>query len=166
MYGLKTVPFLDLVFERAQPGDQAHDALNSACMQRHSWWLWAAAVLSAGLLELPFPLAGPMPPWRSVFAWFGLVPLLWAVQHWSVVAGRRPLRHAFLLAYLCGFLWYCGNCYWVYHTMLMYGDLSRVVSALLLVLFSAVLGLYFGFFGLLVALVRRATGSAGLALAA
>jgi apolipoprotein N-acyltransferase len=31
------------------------------------------------LLELPFPLAGPMAPWRSVFAWFGLVPLLWAL---------------------------------------------------------------------------------------
>jgi len=28
--------------------------------------LWAAAGLSAGLLELPFPLAGPMPPPRSI----------------------------------------------------------------------------------------------------
>jgi hypothetical protein len=37
-----------------------------------NWMLWAAAVISAGLLELPFPLAGPMPPWRSIFAWFGL----------------------------------------------------------------------------------------------
>ena len=43
------------------------------------WRAWAAAGLSAGLLELPFPFAGPMPPWRSVFAWFALVPLLWAV---------------------------------------------------------------------------------------
>jgi apolipoprotein N-acyltransferase len=39
-------------------------------MHRHSWTLWAATGLSAGLLELPFPLAGPMLPWRSVFAWF------------------------------------------------------------------------------------------------
>ena len=79
-------------------------------MQRQTWKLWAAAALSAGLLELPFPLAGPMPPWRSVFAWFGLAPLLWAVLHPSVAEGKRPLRRAFLIAYLCGFLWYCGNC--------------------------------------------------------
>lgn len=135
-------------------------------MQRHSWKLWAAAIASAALLELPFPLAGPMPPWRSVFAWWGLVPLLWAALHPMVAEGRHPLRRAFLLAYLCGFLWYCGNCYWVYHTMLMYGDLGPVTAALLLVLFSAVLGLYFGVFGLCVAVVRRATGTAWPALVA
>jgi apolipoprotein N-acyltransferase len=116
---------------------------------------WAAAVLSAALLELPFPIAGPMPPWRPVFAWFGLVPLLWALLRPPVFATRRPLRRAFLLGYLCGFLWFCGNCYWVYNTMLLYGDLGRPVSAMLLVLFSAVLGLYFGLFGLGLQLVRR-----------
>ncbi len=135
-------------------------------MQRHSWRLWAAAAVSAGLLELPFPLAGPMPPWRSVFAWFGLVPLLWAVLHPSVAGARRPLRRAFFLAYLCGFLWYGGNCYWVYHTMRMYGDIGPVVAALLLVLFSLVLGLYFGLFGLCLGLVRRATGKVWPALVA
>jgi apolipoprotein N-acyltransferase len=135
-------------------------------MQRHGWRLWAAAALSAGLLELPFPLAGPMPPWRSLFAWFGLVPLLWAVLHPFVAGGRRPLGRAFLLAYLCGFLWYCGNCYWVYHTMLMYGDFGPMVAALLLMLFSLVLGLYFGCFGLCLALVRRATGKTWPALTA
>jgi apolipoprotein N-acyltransferase len=140
------------------------------CMQRHSLkiWarLWVAAVVSAGLLELPFPLAGPMPPWRVVFAWFGLAPLLWAVLHPVVASSRRPLRNSFLIAYLCGFLWYCGNCYWIYNTMLLYGDLSPVVAVLLLVGFSLVLGLYFGLFGLFLALVRRATGSAKWALAA
>ena len=48
-------------------------------MRWNSMRMWAAAVLSAALLELPFPIAGPMPPWRSIFAWFGLVPLLWAI---------------------------------------------------------------------------------------
>ncbi|HUH64420.1 MAG TPA: apolipoprotein N-acyltransferase [Terracidiphilus sp.] len=135
-------------------------------MQRHSWRLWAAAVLSAGLLELPFPLAGPMPPWRSIFAWFGLVPLLWALLHPSVAGGRKPLRRAFLISYLCGFLWYCGNCYWVYHTMLMYGDLGPLTAALLLVLFSLVLGLYFGFFALCLALISRAKGTMWALIAA
>ncbi|MGH9606514.1 MAG: apolipoprotein N-acyltransferase [Terracidiphilus sp.] len=127
---------------------------------------WAAAILAAGLLELPFPLAGPLPPWRSIFAWFGLVPLLWAILSPAAVAARHPLRRAFLLAYLCGVLWYIGNCYWIYNTMLMYGDLPRWVAALLLLGFSMVLGLYFAIFGWAVMLVRRKTGSARLALAA
>ena len=145
-------------------------------MQRPSWnlgaWkLWAAAGLSAGLLELPFPLAGPLPVWRSVFAWFGLVPLLWAVlspacASPSCLDGPRPLRRGFLLAYLCGVLWYMGNCYWVRDVMLRYGDMPPLAPTLLLVGYSLVLGLYFGLFGLGVALVRRATGSTRLALAA
>jgi apolipoprotein N-acyltransferase len=128
--------------------------------------LWAAAGLSAGLLELPFPLAGPMPVWRSVFAWFAMVPLLWAILSPACLDGRRPLRSGFLLAYLCGFLWYTGNCYWVRDTMLRYGDMPPMAPTLLLVGYSLVLGLYFGIFGLGVALVRRATGSTKLALAA
>jgi apolipoprotein N-acyltransferase len=135
-------------------------------MRRHSWLPWAAAGLSAGLLELPFPLAGPLPPWRSCFAWFGLVPLLWALLSPQAIGGKRPLRRAFLLAYLCGFLWYMGNCYWVRDVMLQYGDMPPLAPTLLLMGFSLVLGLYFGIFGLTVMLVRRATGSTRLALAA
>ena len=127
--------------------------------------MWAAAVLSAGLLELPFPLAGPMPAWRSVFAWFGLVPLLWALLSPACVESPRPLRRGFLIAYLCGVLWYMGNCYWVRDTMLHYGDMPLGAPTLLLIGYSLVLGLYFGLFGLGVVLVRRATGSTRLALA-
>src|SRR5580658_1985774 len=134
-------------------------------MQRLSWRLWAAAALSAGLLELPFPLAGPMPPWRSVFAWFGLAPLIWAVLHPQVSSGPRPLRRAFLLGYLCGFLWYMGNCYWIRDTMSHYGDMPPLAPTLLLIGFSLVLGLYFGLFGLGLVMVRSATGSTRVALA-
>src|SRR5579862_8399245 len=99
-------------------------------MHRKEWRYWAAAGLSAGLLELPFPLAGPMPPARSVIAWFALAPLLWAVLRASD-SPARPLRRAFLLAYVCGVLWYAGNCYWIYPTMKIHGDLPPAVSALL-----------------------------------
>jgi apolipoprotein N-acyltransferase len=131
-----------------------------------AWKLWAAAALSAVLLELPFPLAGPLPIWRTAFAWFGLVPLLWAVLSAAGKGQPRPLRRAFLLAYLCGFLWYVGNCYWIRDTMMHYGDMPVGAPTLLLIGYSLVLGLYFGLFGLGVALVRRATGDARLALAA
>lgn len=131
-----------------------------------AWKLWGAAALSACLLELPFPLAGPLPLWRTVFAWFGLVPLLCAILSKSVASQPHPLRRGFLRGYLCGFLWYMGNCYWVRDTMAAYGDMPAVFPVLLLVGFSLVLGLYFGLFGLGVALVRQASGSARLALAA
>jgi apolipoprotein N-acyltransferase len=135
-------------------------------MQRDKWKWWAAAGLSAGLLELPFPIAGPMPPWRNIFAWFGLVPLLWAVMSVAGDERPRPLRRAFLISYVCGVLWYCGNCYWVRDTMMAYGDMPTGAPTLLLLGYSLVLGLYFGFFGLAVALMRRATGSIRVALAA
>ncbi len=128
------------------------------------WCLFAAAGLSAGLLELPFPLGGPMPPWRSVFAWFGLAPLIWAVLSPTCSEGPRPLRRAFLLAWVCGVLWFMGNCYWIYDTMLIHGGLPPAVSLLILLLFSMVLGLYFGLFGWGLQLVRRVTGSTRLAL--
>jgi apolipoprotein N-acyltransferase len=134
-------------------------------MHRHAWRHWGAAGLSACLLELPFPLAGPLPPWRSAFAWFGLVPLLWAVLCRGTAEASRPFRRAFLLSYLAGFLWYTGNCYWVRDTMSRYGDMPPLAPTLLLVAFSLVLGLYFAFFGLGIALVRKSTGSVGLALA-
>ena len=41
------------------------NVLHSALYAVIRWKLWAAAVLSAALLELPFPLAGPLPPWRA-----------------------------------------------------------------------------------------------------
>jgi apolipoprotein N-acyltransferase len=135
-------------------------------MHSKSFKLWAAAGLSAVLLELPFPLAGPLPVSRSVFAWFGLVPLLCALLSLTDPAQPRPLRRAFLVAYLCGFLWYAGNCYWVRDTMLRYGDMPPMAPTLLLIGYSLVLGLYFGLFGLCIALLRQATGSARLALAA
>ena len=118
--------------------------------------LWGAAVLSAALLELPFPLAGPMPPGRSIFAWFGLVPLLWAILSPETVKHPRPFRRAFLISYLAGVLWYMGNCYWVRDTMMKYGDMPFGAPTLLLIAYSMVLGLYWGLFGLGVMLVRRA----------
>ena len=140
-------------------------------MRQRGWKLWVAAVISAGLLELPFPIAGPMPPWHSVFAWFGLAPLLWAIVSDQANASQRPafgrpVRRTFLLGYLCGFLWYCGNCYWVRDTMSRYGDMPPMAPTLLLIGFSLVLGLYFGVFALTVALVKRRTGSVRIALCA
>ncbi len=118
--------------------------------------LYGAA--SGVLLDLPFPLAGPLPPWRAVFSFFALVPLLYGVLRPGTAQGGRALQTSALAGYGCGVLWYGLNCYWIYATMHIYGGLPPVVSAGILVLFSLILGLYFALFAFLVALVRRASG--------
>lgn len=117
------------------------------------------AVLSALLLNLPFPIAGPLPSWRAVFGWFALVPLLYALLLPRNVASRDYVRRSAITAYICGVLWYVLNCYWVYQTMTQYAQgVSTLGGVGILLLFSAILGLYFGVFGFLIAWVRRASG--------
>jgi len=117
--------------------------------------LWALAILSALLQVLPFPIAGPTPLWRRIFCWFCLTPLLLALLG-SDKAGKhlRPAQTA-TLAYLSGFLWYMGNCYWIYQTMHIYGEIPRVASVGILILFSLYVALYHALFGALVGLLRK-----------
>ena len=115
------------------------------------------AVLSAVLLNLCFPLAGPLPLWRTVFAWFGAVPLLLALL--VSEPGTRPLWRGFFTGWVFGVAWYTINCYWIYQTMYLYGGLPKFVSVGILLLFSLIMGLYYGLFGWLIAFVRHATGS-------
>lgn len=119
---------------------------------------------SAVLLDLPFPVAGPLPPWRAVFAWVALVPLLYGLLSENSARGPHYLRRSALAAYACGILWYVLNCYWIYDTMYLYGNVPAPGSAGIVVLYSLVLGLYFGLFGLLVAFTRKAFRSHAVAL--
>ena len=66
----------------------------------------------------------------------------------------RPAQTA-MLAYLSGFLWYMGNCYWIYQTMHLYGDIPRVASVGILVLFSLYVALYHAMFGALIGILRK-----------
>lgn len=118
------------------------------------------AVLSAFLLNLCFPVAGPLPAWRGALAWFALVPLLYALLMPESVASRRYLLRGAVTGYVCGVLWYVLNCYWVYQTMTQYAQgVSAAGGVGILLLFSLVLGLYFGVFGLGIAWLRRRSGS-------
>src|SRR3989338_4895321 len=92
------------------------------------------AIISSILLILSFPNFNLWP-----FAWFGLVPLFFAIE------GARPFR-AFLLAYLAGALFFLGTMYWLIHVTLP-GMIFTVLY----------LALYFGFFGLFTAYSLRLT---------
>jgi apolipoprotein N-acyltransferase len=124
------------------------------------------ALISAVLLDLPFPIAGPLPRWRAVFAWFALVPLLFAILSPRDGRSYKYLRRSALTAYLCGVLWYILNCYWIYQTMTQYASgVSPAGGVGMLLLFSVVLGLYFGLFGLVLAILRRSSGGVLVPLA-
>ncbi|WP_263385273.1 apolipoprotein N-acyltransferase [Granulicella arctica] len=117
--------------------------------------LWLLTILSAALQTLPFPLAGPVPLWRTAFCWIALLPLLSALAGVNKSGEPLTLRQATTLGYLCGFLWYLGNCYWIYQTMYIYGGLDKPIAIGILILFCLYLGLYHALFACLFGCIRR-----------
>jgi apolipoprotein N-acyltransferase len=116
----------------------------------------ALSVVCAILLDLAFPLAGPLPPWRAVVSMVALLPMLAAVLAPSALGRRHYLRESALVGYVAGVLWFALNCYWIYATMHIYGGLPKAVSWGILVLYALILGLYFALFAFLLAFVRKA----------
>lgn len=119
---------------------------------------WLFAILSAVLQILIFPL-----PNFYVLCWIAVAPLLVALlrarrpetlqlQGAAKLLPATPLQ-GFLLGYVCGILWYGGNCYWVYSTMKQYGGISAPGAFGLLILFCLYLALYHGAFGLIISLL-------------
>jgi apolipoprotein N-acyltransferase len=125
---------------------------------------WLLGTLSAGLLMLPFSIMGPVPFWRTFFAWLAFLPILYGLLSPHTLRHPHALLRATLAAYLMGFLWFCGNCYWIYQTMLYFGGLPPLISAGILIAYSMVLGLYFAAFGLLTTATAKVFRSPLLAL--
>jgi len=117
--------------------------------------LWCLTILAGILQILPFPIAGPVPVWRTAFCWVALLPLLAALLGSDKSGQPLTSRQTAMLGYLCGFIWYLGNCYWIYQTMYLYGGLAKIVSAGILILFCLYLGLYHALFGFLIGAFRR-----------
>ena len=127
---------------------------------------YGLVVFSSLLQVLLFPTAGPIGLARTWLGWCALVPFVLAV----VGSGKegsslKPLQAA-VLGYLGGFLWYLGNCGWIYQTMYLYGGLPKAVSCGILILFSLYLGLYHAMFATFLAVVRGAPRGLELSLLA
>jgi len=127
---------------------------------------WLLGIFSAALLMLPFSIIGPVPFWRTFFSWVAFVPLFYGLLMRENLNHPKALLRGTLAAYLMGFLWFTGNCYWIYQTMLYYGGLPPVISAGILIAYSLVLGLYFAALGLLVTATARAFRNPSYALLA
>ena len=119
---------------------------------------WLLVVLSVALQILIFPL-----PNLYMLCWVAVTPLLIAIlrarqpQTLQLRAGTKllpatPLQ-AFLLAYVCGILWYAGTCYWIYSVMHQYGAVNTPSGLGILILFCLYLAIYHGVFGLLISLL-------------
>ena len=121
---------------------------------------WIFACLSGVLQVLIFPNFS-----IYLLGWVAVAPLIYAILKcreqdvMMVLAdGGQFLAPAtawqgFLLGYVCGVIWYLGNCYWIFHVMHVYGGIGTAMSVVLLVMFALYLGLYHGLFGLLLALI-------------
>src|ERR1700677_3037511 len=127
---------------------------------------WLLGIVSAVLLLLPFSIIGPVPYRRTFFAWLAFAPLFYGLLSNQNLRHPKALLRGPLSAYLMGFLWFTGNCYWIYQTMLYYGGLPPFISAGILIAYSLILGLYFAAFGLVLTVTARAFRSSHALLAA
>jgi apolipoprotein N-acyltransferase len=120
---------------------------------------WLLALVSGGLQVIIFPA-----PALSFLSWIALAPLLVAIldpygSSGPAIPMRDPrpalARHAFLLAYACGIIWYAGSCFWIVRVMHSYGGLSLLTALFIIALFALAGGLFYAAFGLLLVLAAR-----------
>ncbi len=122
---------------------------------------WVLALLAAALQVLVFPK-----PNFYFLSWIAMVPLLYALLRGRGGEGElfdpegRSLRpftawQGFLIAWLCGVVWYAGTCYWIFPVMNGYGKLSAPLAGLITAGFCIIMGLHHGAFGALVVLMSR-----------
>jgi len=96
--------------------------------QRRWKILWAT--LSGLLVPLSFPRAD-----LSFLAWVCLIPLFIAIQ------GAKPVT-ALLLGFLFGMISSAGKIYWMVETLVRYGGLSTLLSAVATVLVAGYLAIF------------------------
>jgi apolipoprotein N-acyltransferase len=119
-----------------------------AHMRRRAWLL---AVVSGGLQVAIFPSIN----WYWL-CWIAFLPLLVAI----LAARQRDAEtlpatagKGFLLAYISGLIWSAGTCYWIFHSMHVFGGLDTSTAIAVVIAFCVVLALHHGVFGLLLAVV-------------
>ena len=121
---------------------------------------WLLTVLSGILQVLVFPS-----PAVYFLCWVALAPLIVAIIGPAAEAAydRRgrglsapSLRQGLLLGWVNGIIFYAGTCFWIFHTLHVYGEMSPPLTALLMVIFLLAAGMHHGLFGLLLAGAARA----------
>jgi len=145
----KTTRLVDI--GRSAPFLIARDERCAGRLTRTAWLLAAAS----GVLQIViYPLPG-----LTFLAWIALAPLLVAIfcgcRGGDGAARAASAKQGFLLGYFGGVIWSFGSTYWIYHVMHSYGGLDGLTSFGVLILFCLALGVMWGVFALLVAVVAN-----------
>jgi len=113
--------------------------------------------LLSGILQvLVFPS-----PALYFLCWVALAPLVVAIlgpsdDGWGREFSAVSLGQGLLLAWVNGVVFYAGTCFWIFHTLHVYGEMSPPLTILLMVLFLLGAGMHHGLFGMLLAGAVRA----------
>lgn len=114
-----------------------------------SWKNVLLAALSAILFILAFP---DFEYW--VLAWFGLVPLLLAIERQS-----HCIAACFLLGWIFGFFFFSGTCWWLTYAPIHYAAFPWPLAYFLLFCVSAVVGIFPGIFAAITCVLLRRFGT-------
>ena len=101
------------------------------------------SVASGSLLFLSFPKFG-----LGIFAWFSLVPLLYALR------GKRP-SEGFIIGLIAGLVYNIGIIYWVTFVVVRYGYLPFYLGVSVMLLLALCLSMYVSLFSAGVVFFRR-----------
>ena len=113
------------------------------------WKNAVLAVLSAVLLILAFP---DFEFW--FLAWFGLVPLFWAIER-----EKESVARAFVLGWLWGFVFFTGTCWWLTFAPITYAGFPWALAYFLLFCLTAVVGIFPGIFAAIHSVLLRRFGT-------
>jgi len=106
------------------------------------------AIFSGLLLVFAFP------DWNLwSLGWVGTAPLIMAVVR------ERKFWRSLLLGSVTGTVFYAGSSYWVTYSMHNYGGISLWLCYLILIVFSATLGVFTGMFAALLGLAIKRFGA-------
>jgi apolipoprotein N-acyltransferase len=119
------------------------------------WKNAVLAVLSAVLLIFAFP---DFEYW--FLAWFGLVPLLWAIGRESDSTAK-----SFVLGWLWGVVFFFGTCWWLAYAPIHYASFPPLLAYFLLFCVTAVAAIFPGLFGLITSVFLKRFGAWGFLLA-
>ena len=84
-------------------------------------------------------------------AWFALVPLFYSID-------GKGLYHSFKLGFFTGFVSFLGILYWIIVAVHTYGNVSFILSGLILLLLVTYLSLFTGAFTFLTRLIQTRSG--------
>src|SRR5215207_3146803 len=114
-----------------------------------TWKSAALAILSAILLILAFP---DFEFW--FFAWFGLTPLLWAIDR----EGGSAFG-SFVLGWIWGVVFFTGSCWWLTFAPITYAGFPWPLAYFLLLCVTAIVAIFPGLFALILSVLLRRFGS-------